>query len=1069
MGLEEAHHLVTLLTSPLEQGVTENNWLVGTVRAKVQQYGARIQGGDALLCLGSEDVYFDYVRCCIHALMTLKFELKLAVEKEINDSMEVEGGKKMPKLAADTLSIAQNKSVGSLVQMVVALGILPNLVPGVGLPLEKRSDYLQAVIKSVPERNILEKYKQLVFSLESLLELSKYKSFSTLIITKHVADILGCLLQISYAPLMKPKSPEPDTNEEEVDNITGGVEGIEVKEESFVMTNELHERLTMDQERFKVELDKILTKTYQPLVVKSLLVLQSSTKVAKAPKWFSKTVGQFLSSRLMAEGGVMAVVRGVLDLGGGLDEGMDWKQVGLVAEVLGNPPQGKYSETENYYSLICPQLIAMLASEESAVNMIACSSIKTVADRSLVLSRRYLLEPLLKPLTSLGSTEEEALAMTEQTLDECIKNLFKIFVIGNDPNLMFVTHLEPVLLILMNLFVTIAFGVSHLKDPVKQLIERYLKHSDRNTSLAMIRAFAMDELPETTMNRCIKLNTDVTFANGDEGGVKIVRKVDAEQTFYVSDDEKSIVVQDLLEDMKDKRLATDFFLSLLEDLTVAMIDDDLESIEPEFPEVQAGNVEQQLLDLEKHLDMTMHKMRRNLMVIRLLGLLSEDDNFQENLLKESDKLIRFVASSIKRAAIGVKAGVESSVMAVQSLNMALSILSVHLTRANVPMEDWEKMLESVDDLKTLQDHADDRISKISGQLYNLVITQGIIVDEVKILRENTKKIQEETQKLRNKADEMKAFQKDQENMVLDEKKAQLKQKSDDLKKRKEARKRKAQEPKTSYEAALFDISDPLVPVQGHGLISLTRLVEEKDSETIDNVDKVRLLFQANLEDSDTYIYLNSIRGLVACARYRPDLVLETLAKEFSIVQDRKMEVTPSDSEEESMQLRTKVGEALVQITRDLGEMAPKYKNLLLNSFFSVANDSDPLVRASGLSSMGEICKLLRFSLGNISGEVLLHLSSCSKDEDPGVRAAAVLVLTMILQGLGRDSFRVLQHSLRDIYRGLKLLNNVEKEETVLCHVGLALAEIDSIMREFLVTEPNMEKKIYVLDPPPDSF
>ena len=59
-------------------------------------------------------------------------------------------------------------------------------------------------------------------------------------------------------------------------------------------------------------------------------------------------------------------------------------------------------------------------------------------------------------------------------------------------------------------------------------------------------------------------------------------------------------------------------------------------------------------------------------------------------------MITFVTSSIKRTAIGV-AEVTISVKAVQSLNMALSIHSVHLTQCNVPMEDWETMLDTVDD------------------------------------------------------------------------------------------------------------------------------------------------------------------------------------------------------------------------------------------------------------------------------------------------------------------------------------------------------------------------------------
>merc|ERR1712013_577496 len=387
-----------------------------------------------------------------------------------------------------------------------------------------------------------------------------------------------------------------------------------------------------------------------------------------------------------------------------------------------------------------------------------------------------------------------------------------------------------------------------------------------------------------------------------------------------------------------------------------------------------------------------------------------------------------------------------------------SILSVHLTQANVPLEDWERMLESQEDLKILEDHPDERISKISSQLYNLIATQGIVVEEVKLLKENTKKIQEETEKLKAKGQEIKAQQKDQENQVLDEKKAQLKAKTESVKKQKEERRKKKEthEKRSPYEAALFDISDPLVPVQGHGLIALARLLEDKDAETLENLDKVRLLFQANLEDSDTYLYLSSIRGLVIVARHSPDQVLEVLTREFALVGERKMQTNEEeDAEEAGTQIRTKVGEALVQITRELGEVAPKYKT--------------PLVRASGLSLLGEICKLLRFSLGNMAAELLNHLAACARAQEPQVRAAAVMVLTMVLQGLGRDTLKVLHHHLRDIYRSLKVLNGVEKDETVLCHVGLALQEIDDLMRSLLTPDPSLEKKIYVLDPPPDCF
>ena len=432
-------------------------------------------------------------------------------------------------------------------------------------------------------------------------------------------------------------------------------------------------------------------------------------------------------------------------------------------------------------------------------------------------------------------------------------------------------------------------------------------------------------------------------------------------------------------------------------------------------------------------------------------------------------MVQFVSLSIKRAAASIRSGENHSNLATQSLDMSLNILMVHLTRADLPTEDWVKMIEVMEDLDTLADHENERISIISSQLHRLIATQKVVIDEIKNLREATSKIEAENLKMKSKVQEMKQIKVDEENKLMDERKEQLKQKSEELKKQKEQRKHKAHEFKSQYEEALFHVSDPLLPVQGHGLISLTRLVEERDPVTLDNIDRVRLLFQANLADEDTYIYLSSIAGLVACASHRPELVLECLTKEFSQVLTKSTSAEAAavaGSEDEVMAVRTKVGEALVKITRDLGELTPHYKNLLLNAFFSAGmNDPDPLVRASSLSKMGEeekflhsfcftfhlnklwlcisgeVCKNLWFSLGPITGELLPHLSCCSRNTAAEVWAAVVLMLTLTLQGLGRDAVTVLQTELRDVYRELKLLAATEREEVVRAHISLALQEL----------------------------
>ena len=52
-----------------------------------------------------------------------------------------------------------------------------------------------------------------------------------------------------------------------------------------------------------------------------------------------------------------------------------------------------------------------------------------------------------------------------------------------------------------------------------------------------------------------------------------------------------------------------------------------------------------------------------------------------------------------------------------------------------------------------------------------------------------------------------------------------------------------------------------------------------------------------------------------------------------------------------------------------GEMTPHHRDKLLHCVLQVARDADEHVRASAISNLGEICRLLRFSLGPVIHEV----------------------------------------------------------------------------------------------------
>ena len=81
----------------------------------------------------------------------------------------------------------------------------------------------------------------------------------------------------------------------------------------------------------------------------------------------------------------------------------------------------------------------------------------------------------------------------ETELGDVIDKLHFVFVVSNDPSVMFVEHLRPVILVLMELHCKVCYGVSHLRSKVEQLVERFIKGSSGSLATRALRAFAFNE------------------------------------------------------------------------------------------------------------------------------------------------------------------------------------------------------------------------------------------------------------------------------------------------------------------------------------------------------------------------------------------------------------------------------------------------------------------------------------------------------------------------------------------------------------------------------------------------
>ena len=110
-------------------------------------------------------------------------------------------------------------------------------------------------------------------------------------------------------------------------------------------------------------------------------------------------------------------------------------------------------------------------------------------------------------------SEEKEILITEEELSLCIRRLHLCFVIVNDPSMIFVSHLKPIIMVLLELHCRINFGVSHLKDPVEQILQRFLRYSAKSMSLATIKTFVLGNYSEATELRhsALKLEKECNF------------------------------------------------------------------------------------------------------------------------------------------------------------------------------------------------------------------------------------------------------------------------------------------------------------------------------------------------------------------------------------------------------------------------------------------------------------------------------------------------------------------------------------------------------------------------------
>lgn len=122
---------------------------------------------------------------------------------------------------------------------------------------------------------------------------------------------------------------------------------------------------------------------------------------------------------------------------------------------------------------------------------------------------------------------------------------------------------------------------------------------------------------------------------------------------------------------------------------------------------------------------------------------------------------------------------------------------------------------------------------------------------------------------------------------------------------------------------------------------------------------------------------------------------------------------------------------------------------LVNCFLISCKDFDQTIRASGLSNVAEICKILRYGLHPYVVEIIECVESLLRfDKESEVRRGGIYVLYLLLEGLGVEAFQFMPEYLGKIGR---LVNEAlhDPDAVTRYHAQQTKAYLSEIVGDFL--------------------
>ncbi|KAJ6652483.1 hypothetical protein lerEdw1_011453 [Lerista edwardsae] len=954
----------------------------------------------------SPDVPWSFASHALLLLLCLQESMALLAAAYLPPPPNARTAEAAPALSPDTLSIAQERTVQAALQFVVMFGVCPYLLPGVGLPLSRRTGFSALVHDMVASPTCLPgATRRLHTTCTVLLQIARHASLGSLLLAHHLGDLLAGLCQLGFCPTRR-KGEQAKAPQELTDwDLVGFFQGLTEEERSGC----------------RGALRGLLDRAYQPLAVRELLLLQGGPRqapqlqgprsgrsggepgLAPAPGWLRRLCGQLLSERLGRPGGVQAVVCGILDgAGGGSGAEADWQKCDAVAKILSSCPQQSLSP-EDYFRQLCPQLLRLLLAQDKLAarqfQRVAVTTILAVARQHPRLAEKHLLRPMLEPLLRCADVTEVPLEgrpagtelVKEEELSGCVESVLKpqageglagaplppptrcppqhwcvclqVYVVGNEPSAVLLGALRPALGVLFALWCFTKQNVSSLRAPCQEILLWFLEKSERESALSVLGGLA--GLGGATRF----LHPLCQFQPASEGGARVTIRA------AVSDEEEALFQKvsweqwqleqlgGLVAQCQRSGLAGDFFLRCLKELTP------LAGQGAAPPAASSLRSRQSPADLEQCCGRPHERQERQLRVLQVVALLCSCAS--DTLFTGIAQVVEFVAATLQRACAGLGCS-SGTVVESQTLSMAMGLVAVLLGGAvQLQSADFATLTPLVPLLEEVsRAHPEPVVQELAADLRIAICTHGAFATDV--VRSATQCVPGSARGAgaagsgragegsRDEAPRPRAAQPRTPTESSPAAAAAAAADGGSAPRGGRPAGRPAAAPGSSardLQELLLAAYDPDVPARAAALRTLSHLVEQRDPAALAAQEKLLQVFVENLEHEDSFVYLSAIQGAALLSDVFPAQVLPPLLAQYGSPRPGAVET------------RLKVGEALVRATRALGDMVSPHRDGLIRAFLRGARDPDSTLRASSLSNLGELCQILRFQLSPVLHEL----------------------------------------------------------------------------------------------------